>query len=97
MLVSSPRTWGCFEIIGDWSNDSTVFPTHVGVFPGTSVRAVVMSGLPHASGGVSDRNFCGLPQVAPSPPVWGCFFSFAAKGDVSAAVPTQVGVFLIEK
>ena len=50
---SSPRTWGCFSSIRARRVASSVFPTHVGVFP--SRRACGHSGnsLPHARGGVS--------------------------------------------
>ena len=51
--LSSPRTWGCFCRQKTFSYDSSVFPTHVGVFPNTTYSEVTGAGLPHARGGVS--------------------------------------------
>ena len=50
---SSPHTWGCFSVILFRYRHSSVFPTHVGVFP--SRRRLIQQdrSLPHTRGGVS--------------------------------------------
>ncbi len=50
---SSPRRWGCFQIIAKAATDGEVFPTQVGVFPLSACCSVLCLCLPHAGGGVS--------------------------------------------
>ncbi len=52
-LKSSPRTWGCFCAAAARPMSQAVFPTHVGVFPGSCTSGRRTSRLPHARGGVS--------------------------------------------
>ena len=52
-VQSSPRTWGCFFIILLFFYHSSVFPTHVGVFPRKGDVRSLWRSLPHARGGVS--------------------------------------------
>ena len=55
VVVSSPRTWGCFHW-GNWAfSPAEVFPTHVGVFPSSHATISQESSLPHTCGGVSYR------------------------------------------
>ena len=50
---SSPCTWGCFLVWEFPTYSGSVFPMHVGVFPGGDPHAVFKACLPHARGGVS--------------------------------------------
>ena len=50
---SSPRPWGCFREVAAATAFRAVFPTSVGVFPGTAKWAGGVLGLPHVRGGVS--------------------------------------------
>ena len=94
MLVSSPRTWGCFQPRRQRQAPTRVFPTHVGVFPVFHPHHQRQDCLPHARGGVSTS----LPRLKPtgrsSPRTWGCFPT-GRQGTVRETVfPTHVGVFL---
>ncbi len=94
MLVSSPRTWGCFRDMAASLGISVVFPTHVGVFPGELPPQVEVFGLPHARGGVSSpRRWRCLGSLS-SPRTWGCFFAGPQRGRGWGVFPTHVGVFL---
>ena len=53
-----------------------------------------MSGLPHASGGVSARSQSFEQKVASSPRTWGCFQLRSLAQQLVAVFPTHVGVFL---
>ena len=53
---SSPRTWGCFWAGLGFCCSSSVFPTHVGVFPCRAPASCSRPSLPHARGGVSNFN-----------------------------------------
>ena len=70
-LASSPRTWGCFFIDVFMFVPPFVFPTHVGVFPGTSAPAWPPGRLPHARGGVSMLYRSKSKAVLSSPRTWG--------------------------
>ena len=63
---SSPRTWGCFQTLGQGLKEREVFPTHVGVFPPWRRRTSVLPCLPHARGGVSPA----FPDRLVPPPVF---------------------------
>ena len=92
--ASSPREWGCFQLLHVRLPLAQVFPTRVGVFLPASARSHCCWGLPHASGGVSRR----WPRVLcgpwSSPREWGCFCVAAAIAAIRAVFPTRVGVFL---
>ncbi len=93
MLVSSPRTWGCFQLKIYSKAEVSVFPTHVGVFPSDTGVQTVSLRLPHARGGVSRRIAFGYSCCVSSPRTWGCFrplLQLYASADV---FPTHVGVF----
>ena len=71
-----------------------VFPTPVGVFPGYTAHPRILSGLPHARGGVSCQ-VVRLSRIEPSSPrPWGCFRKRALKKLLPLVFPTPVGVFL---
>ena len=74
-LGSSPRTWGCFRQRSSCRVRAAVFPTHVGVFPSSSVTAFRDSCLPHARGGVSISEWPNDAAVWSSPRTWGCFWN----------------------
>ena len=91
--VSSPRTWGCFQLGQHIRHFAQVLPTHVGVF--LVLWALRRSGwrLPHARGGVSN-----LPTLRPSlllssPRTWGCFRRWPPVAGTPEVFPTHVGVF----
>ena len=90
---SSPRTWGCFYSGEDVGGQSTVFPTHVGVFPDRLHCRAHRGCLPHARGGVS----CAATKTAgphtSSPRTWGCFCPARHALLRDAVFPTHVGVF----
>ena len=70
---SSPRSWGCFQsyILEHLIKD--VFPTLVGVFPSGKTLGPILSGLPHARGGVSCTVIVLDHFTESSPRSWGCF------------------------
>ena len=57
-LMSSPRTWGCFQRPKLLHRQPSVFPTHVGVFLYADLNTRISDRLPHARGGVSP-----LPKI----------------------------------
>ncbi len=94
MLVSSPRTWGCFlppqvEVFGQ-----LVFPTHVGVFPFDLRTIFQRLCLPHARGGVSNPGLIQFFNQPSSPRTWGCFQTSSSTSTALQVFPTHVGVFL---
>ena len=97
LLLSSPRTWGCFPFDLGKGHRSPVFPTHVGVFPRHCTMPDKSVGLPRARGGVSSSVLSALSFTTSSPRTWGCF-QFAS-GDVNhqRVFPTHVGVFLLQR
>ena len=95
LLLSSPRTWGCFCAAEDTSWRRLVFPTHVGVFPTSRGSVWCSFCLPHARGGVSLRDAGKLLDRASSPRTWGCFQHDSPQRFGQEVFPTHVGVFLL--
>ena len=93
-LVSSPRSWGCFQRPGVFPAFCIVFPTLVGVFLWPSRTAAGYPRLPHARGGVSAKAVTAARHLASSPRSWGCFPAAPALPRVGMVFPTLVGVFL---
>ena len=91
---SSPRTWGCFCRQKTFSYDSSVFPTHVGVFLNSGLTRMVWTSLPHARGGVSNREPLTLLFRQSSPRTWGCFRPSTAPAPFSESSPRTWGCFL---
>ena len=90
---SSPRSWGCFR---DERRDLTrevVFPTLVGVFLNSEPFRPLISGLPHARGGVSRAGGGLVATLASSPRSWGCFQKRPQTCQRCKVFPTLVGVF----
>jgi len=54
---SSPRVWGCFFMQMPAKIRDQVFPTRVGVFLTAQAPVMILTGLPHACGGVSDKRY----------------------------------------
>ena len=94
MLVSSPRTWGCFYGCRLTATPRTVFPTHVGVFLFQAAALPLQVGLPHARGGVSNPGLIQFFNQPSSPRTWGCFSELVAINAGAVVFPTHVGVFL---
>ncbi|SYE96427.1 Domain of uncharacterised function (DUF2825) [Klebsiella pneumoniae] len=94
MLVSSPRTWGCFLRVPAGLRRQRVFPTHVGVFLSVDAGEGEPGSLPHARGGVSVKERIGSSVLMSSPRTWGCFWCTTPAIYPSAVFPTHVGVFL---
>ena len=94
--LSSPRPWGCFWWIWAITTRFQVFPTPVGVFLHSALRAHPPSGLPHARGGVSHCIKLWSVQCRSSPRPWGCFSEVAGWPAVPRVFPTPVGVFPAE-
>ena len=92
-LRSSPRTWGCFSCASCSFRRKDVFPTHVGVFPVTSMATEWKARLPHARGGVSKFGSYHVRQQGSSPRTWGCFRSGTWGSPERLVFPTHVGVF----
>ena len=78
---------------GDWRCPRTVFPTHVGVFPGDEFMLSKSRRLPHACGGVSTAKDDGDFVVQSSPRMWGCFCFREVIAPCVCVFPTHVGVF----
>ena len=96
MLVSSPRTWGCFRQVEAGLPRDLVFPTHVGVFLLNKSARHSRYRLPHARGGVSHTHWCNTVSTKSSPRTWGCFLTSSAAFLRYRVFPTHVGVFLNE-
>ena len=94
MLVSSPRTWGCFSSLHSTWRARRVFPTHVGVFLSIKSSSTSTRCLPHARGGVSKTEALSRLKELSSPRTWGCFPEPCPRGGHWWVFPTHVGVFL---
>ena len=94
MLVSSPRTWGCFSYLHSTWRARRVFPTHVGVFLSIKSSSTSTRCLPHARGGVSKTEALSRLKELSSPRTWGCFPEPCPRGGHWWVFPTHVGVFL---
>ena len=94
LLLSSPRTWGCFPFDLGKGHRSPVFPTHVGVFPRHCTMPDKSVGLPRARGGVSSSVLSALSFTTSSPRTWGCFHAGHGHETQAGVFPTHVGVFL---
>ena len=70
-----------------------VFPTPVGVFPGSSLALRLAASLPHARGGVSLSDEPPNDNGASSPRPWGCFRTSSCRITSTTVFPTPVGVF----
>ena len=92
--MSSPRPWGCFHRSRQVPGPARVFPTPVGVFPGSCRSRSSSSGLPHARGGVSQQLVSVIFICGSSPRPWGCFWLLCSPPDCGSVFPTPVGVFL---
>ena len=90
---SSPRTWGCFQVLYLAQEGEAVFPTHVGVFPSALSRARGRGRLPHARGGVSAYARIEWDMAGSSPRTWGCFSLRLRCARSQRVFPTHVGVF----
>ena len=90
---SSPRPWGCFRTSVFIFALGPVFPTPVGVFPGSRSSGFFQCSLPHARGGVSHAHppHGGVGGSSPRP--WGCFMYSPIGFDSNLVFPTPVGVF----
>ena len=75
-------------------SNSSVFPTHVGVFLAIPVLGVKGYRLPHARGGVSYISGSHVKGSESSPRTWGCFWSRRSSRRILCVFPTHVGVFL---
>ncbi len=93
MLVSSPRTWGCFSYLHSTWRARRVFPTHVGVFLSIKSSSTSTRCLPHARGGVSKTEALSRLKELSSPRTWGCFPEPCPRGGHWWVFPTHVGVF----
>ena len=91
--MSSPRLWGCFRYRTTHVPGTGVFPTPVGVFLRTCTSKRIGSCLPHACGGVSNRQPLDKQTGESSPRLWGCFLHTAGCGGTVGVFPTPVGVF----
>ena len=91
--LSSPRTWGCFDISHVLKGNAVVFPTHVGVFLRDEVDPLGAECLPHARGGVSGPVGAAFGIRVSSPRTWGCFRTGQAGRTRAPVFPTHVGVF----
>ena len=92
-LLSSPRTWGCFQRLGFAATANRVFPTHVGVFLNATYEKMYGIRLPHARGGVSPFHTDKTRKKVSSPRTWGCFFISYPFPHIDIVFPTHVGVF----
>ena len=88
---SSPRMWGCFQPKEEGQGATPVFPTHVGVFPITTMSGASRRSLPHACGGVS-CSFANseLPAIV-FPTHVGVFLSSRHPPDVQKRLPHACG------
>src|SRR5690606_41575772 len=94
LLGSSPREWGRFSRAERADLSAQVFPPRVGVFPAVGSLRHPLSGLPHASGGVSKRAVKHNRLVLSSPREWGCFRFSLRQSCGQSVLPTRVGVVI---
>ena len=94
MLVSSPRTWGCFPFFASPRYIPSVFPTHVGVFPEWfKFLAHAFASSPRTWGCFQPRRD-GRERREGLPHARGGVSASAITGLTSRVVfPTHVGVF----
>ena len=92
-IWSSPRTWGCFQIVPCSSVVFLVFPTNVGVFLKSAKWRHIYESLPHERGGVSLIIQKTIVPIGSSPRTWGCFCETCANNWKKRVFPTNVGVF----
>ena len=90
---SSPRKRGCFWYFSAVAHQTLVFPAQAGVFLMSFGPYPEMSGLPRASGGVSDEPFHRTFPAASSPRKRGCFPKGVRKRSPVSVFPAQAGVF----
>ena len=90
---SSPRPWGCFFSHSSSPFEGSVFPTPVGVFLSSEKLRGVLTGLPHARGGVSLEFVLLRLALLSSPRPWGCFRDCSGNVTEKFVFPTPVGVF----
>src|SRR5439155_1429966 len=89
---SSPRTWGCSDHRRAAGVRAPVLPTHVGVLrrPGCARRRC---GRPsHARGGAPSTGPIMAIGAMSSPRTWGCSVGGYVRQQLSAVLPTHVGV-----
>ena len=91
---SSPRAWGCFQIVPVGAHLLYVFPTCVGVFLAEGNMRPLKWCLPHVRGGVSFFRSSITDFVLSSPRAWGCFSMQTRNHRRHRVFPTCVGVFL---
>ena len=87
---SSPRTWRCFSPLAITWLESSVFSTHVEVFP---EKPRLRSGalcLLHARGGVSHRRLSAQNRNWSSPRTWRCFCPSYSGGRCASVFSTPV-------
>ena len=70
---SSPRAWGCFQVVQRGPAAIPVFPTCVGVFLFERLNRLSAASLPHVRGGVSKGIKNDYYQKSSSLRAWECF------------------------
>ena len=93
LMLSSPRSWGCFYRRLARSYGPSVFPTLVGVFLLLYQPGLAEYCLPHARGGVSKAKIDAGADLESSPRSWGCFYGREVLDQTPVVFPTLVGVF----
>ena len=92
-LMSSPRKRGCFCGRVSLPTTPPVFPAQAGVFLSERGIHTLNSGLPRASGGVSDTVAPRLKRSQSSPRKRGCFRVAHDLRQTFQVFPAQAGVF----
>ena len=91
MLVSSPRTWGCFFRAVPCAKPHYSLPHARGVFLRRPRPLSGYRSLPHARGGVSSFHSLHFFSGWSSPRTWGCFTLGAGLSGFGIVFPTHVG------
>ena len=91
---SSPRSWGCFDILSAAGKQGILLPTFVGVFPTGLGHGDESDAPPHVRGGVSFLYKFAWRGSNSSPRSWGCFQMSTLSKFLQVLLPTFVGVFL---
>ena len=91
LMLSSPRTWGCFSTSVFLRFAPMVFPTHVGVFLNGVFGLFALCCLPHARGGVSYFHEKASFVTLSSPRTWGYFHGACRPCGAGNVFPTHVG------
>ena len=90
----SPHTWRCFLLSSSPTTSTTVFSTHVEVFPCDCANSSKPLSFLHTRGGVSSVPSSNQSNPLFSPHTWRCFLLSSSPTTSTTVFSTHVEVFL---